>query len=409
MNYYINKILILDIVAAYIIDLVVGDPYWLPHPVRFIGYLISKTEEVLRDIKKRIIKKKGIYGKSAKKATKMQSSDCSEYLDCLRSMRSIERTNGTERAEKSEHSENVNIMERTERAGNLNYSVNINRIEKVDRIDRVERLAGGILAFIVVFITYMVVFLVLECAKYIHPSVFHILNIYFIYSAFAARCMASEAMKVYGKLVKNDIKGAKEKVGMLVGRETDNLDEKEVIRAVVETTAESTVDGVISPIFYVILGSIFGIAAPLTYAFKAVSTLDSMVGYMNEKYIDLGRVSARLDDILNYIPARLSGIVIPVASFICGKGFKGSFRIMLRDRRNHKSPNSAYPEAAIAGALGVRLGGANVYFGEVIEKPDIGDAKRQLEVRDIADTVKIMLVSSFITLLLGLMILKIFV
>lgn len=363
MTYYINKILILDIVAAYIIDLIVGDPYWLPHPVRFIGYLISKTETVLRNIIERIIKKKGIYRKSVEKASKIKSS------------------------------------ERTQRTENLNYSVNINKIQKMEGI------AGGILALVVVSATFLVVFLILEVARYIHPTLFHILNIYFIYSAFATRCMTVEAMKVHERLTKKDLKGAREKVGMLVGRETCNLDEEEVIRAVVETTAESTLDGVISPIFYAILGSIFGIGASVAYVFKAVSTLDSMVGYMNEKYKNLGRVSARLDDVLNYIPARLSGVIIPVASFVCGKGFKDSFRIMLRDRKNHKSPNSAYPEGAVAGALGVRLGGANVYFGKVVEKPTIGDAKKQLEVKDILDTVKIMMVSSFITLLIGVMIL----
>jgi adenosylcobinamide-phosphate synthase len=127
-----------------------------------------------------------------------------------------------------------------------------------------------------------------------------------------------------------------------------------------------------------------------------------MVGYMNEKYINFGKISARLDDVLNYIPARLSGLIIPAAALIAGRDWKGSFRIMLRDRRNHKSPNCAYPEAAVAGALGVRLGGNNIYFGRVVVKPDIGDDREQIEAEHIKETIKIMYISSVVTLLMGM-------
>lgn len=322
--------LIFDIAAAYLIDLAVGDPHRLPHPVRLIGRLISGLEGLLRAVADAAIQRYGV--------------------------------------------------------------------EK----GRMERMAGGFLALSVVSATFMVVFLVLRMAKAVHPVLHHGLNIYFIYSAFAARCLADEAMKVYRPLVRNNLAEARKRVAMLVGRETRHLDEGEVIRAVVETTAENTVDGVIAPIVFAVVGSLFGVGAPLAYAFKAASTLDSMVGYMDDRYRNFGRVSAKLDDALNFIPARLSGLIIPAAAFVCGKGFARSFRIMLRDRRNHRSPNCAYPEAAVAGALGVRLGGSNVYFGRVVEKPAIGDAGKQLEVGDIADAVRIMYASSLIMILAGL-------
>lgn len=316
--------MLLDVLIAYVLDLVFGDPYWFPHPVRFIGWMISRSEKLLR----RFIK-----GESGNTAGK-------------------------------------------------------------------ERRAGIILAAFVVISNFLIVYLILLAAASISTVLFHVLNIYFIYSSFAARCMGDEATKVYRVLEKGDIHQSRKQLAMLVGRETDRLDENEIIRGVVETTAENTVDGVISPIIYSIIGSVFGLGAPLVYAFKAVSTLDSMVGYMNDRYINFGRASAKLDDAANYIPARLSGILIPAAAFLCGRNFFKSFSIMRRDRRNHKSPNCAYPEAAVAGALGIRIGGTNVYFGQVVEKPTIGDPDKPLEIRDITGTVRIMYIASLLTLVL---------
>ena len=324
---------VLDIAAAYIIDLAVGDPHRLPHPVRGIGWMISGLERWLRRHAVAAMEKKlGI---------------------------------GSEKA---------------------------------------ERVSGGFLACFVAFAAFLAVFALLEAAKAVHMLLFHALNIYFIYTAFAARCLADEAMKVHSALAGNNVHEARKRLSMLVGRETDKLDEKDIVRATVETVAENTVDGVISPIFFAAIGSVLGIAAPAAYLFKAVSTLDSMVGYMNEKYINFGRASAKLDDILNWLPARLSGFIIPAAAFLLGKDWAESFRIMLRDRRNHKSPNCAYPEAAVAGALGVRLGGRAVYFGKVVEKPDIGDDKHAPVAPHIKDAVALMLVSSFISISLMLII-----
>ena len=325
-----DRFIIIHILIAYILDIIVGDPYWLPHPVRFIGWLTKQTENVLRRGVEAAIKGMGV----------------KRYI--------------------------------------------------------AERVAGAVLMLFVVSTTFLVVLVILIYAKRISPVLYHIANIYFIYSAFATRCLGDEAMKVYKPLSRNDLKGVRERVGMLVGRETHTLDESGVTRAVVETTAENTVDGVMSPIIYAVLGAFFGLAAPVVYAFKAASTLDSMVGYMNEKYMYLGTVSARFDDILNYIPARLSGLIIPMAAVLCGKDYKESLRIMLRDRRNHKSPNCAYPEAAVAGALGIQLGGPNIYFGRVVEKPVIGDAAKAIEINHIPATVRIMYVSSLITLAAGI-------
>lgn len=331
---------LLDVAIAYIIDLAVGDPYWLPHPVRFIGWLIKRTEGFLRNIIQRELLNKA----------------------------SDEGIKGTE-----------------------DLAVK-------------ERQAGIILMQIVVLTTFLLVFLILKLAAFLHPMVFHIVNIYFIYSSLAAKCLGDEAKKVYRVLKVGDIIESRKRLAMLVGRETENLSEGEIIRGVVETTAENTVDGIISPLFYAIIGSLFGIGAPLVYAFKAVSTLDSMVGYMNDKYINFGRASAKTDDAVNYIPARLSGLLIPASALFCGLNLKRSFSIMLRDRRNHKSPNCAYPEAAVAGALGIRIGGNNVYFGKVVEKPTIGDPDREIYAEDIPKTIQLMYVSSTIALIIGLLI-----
>ncbi|HEY9063049.1 MAG TPA: adenosylcobinamide-phosphate synthase CbiB [Pseudobacteroides sp.] len=330
--------LLLDVIAAFILDIFFGDPHWMPHPVRFIGWLISKTEKVLRS---RINK------------------------------------------------------------GSLRGEASI--LQNEEMLRKSKRRAGLVLALVVVGVTFLTVFIILKISMLISPILFHIVNIYFIYSSIATRCLAVEAYKVYGKLAENDTEGARKSLAMLVGRDIQGLSQKEIIRGVVETTAENTVDGVISPLFYAVLGSIFGLGAPLVYAFKAVSTLDSMVGYMNEKYIDFGRFSAKADDVANYIPARLSGLLLPISAMLCGMNGTQSFKIMLRDRRNHKSPNCAYPESAVAGALGVMLGGNNVYFGNVVEKPTIGDMGKELEAVDIRRTVRLMYCASFLTLALGIL------
>lgn len=217
-----------------------------------------------------------------------------------------------------------------------------------------------------------------------------------IYFTISIKSLADEAKKVMTSLRENDLIKARQALSQIVGRDTAHLNEEQIVRACVETVAEGSVDGIVSPLFYSFVG---GPAAAMAY--RAINTLDSMVGYRNEKYIRFGWASARLDDIANYIPARICAALIPAASFLCGCGFTRSLRIAFRDGRKHESPNSGIPEAAMAGALRVQLGGPSIYHGEVVEKPFIGDDQNQLTVKSIDIAIKIMYVTSLLFLICG--------
>ena len=230
----------------------------------------------------------------------------------------------------------------------------------------------------------------------LHPA----LQVYLLYAALAPRCLRDEARKVYRALTCGTLEEARQQVSMLVGRDTRALDAEGVTKATVETVAENTTDGVISPLLFMLLGSLFGAAVPLVWAFKAASTLDSMVGYRNERYLDLGRFSARLDDVLNYVPARVTGLLICAAAFLCRYNAGGAWRVLWRDHANHLSPNSAWAEAAVAGALGIRLGGGAVYGGQWMEKKTMGDAQRSSKPEDITGTCRIMWVTYALALIL---------
>ena len=166
-----------------------------------------------------------------------------------------------------------------------------------------------------------------------------------------------------------------------------------IIRSTMETISENTVDGIVAPMFYMFLGGL-----PLSMSYKAINTLDSMVGYKNEKYIDFGKFSAKVDDVANFIPARITGIFIILASMILGYNGKEAWRIFFRDRKNHSSPNSAHSEASVAGALGVQFGGRVSYFGKEVDKPTRGDKKKEFEIEDIKKNIKIMYATSFLSL-----------
>ena len=294
---------ILIMILGYIMDLVFGDPYWFPHPVRFIGKLISKTEKFIR--------------KHAK-------------------------------SEKS-----------------LKY--------------------WGILMWLVpVVTTALVTALIVKIASF-NKYVEIFVSAFIIYTTLSTKCLKDEATKIYKVLETGDIKKSRVQLSYIVGRDTTNLSQSEIIRATVETVAENTVDGTISPMFY---GFLFGPIGAMTY--KAINTLDSMVGYKNDKYLNLGCVSAKLDDVANFIPARLTAIFMPLGAFLCGMNGANSFKIAIRDRKNHKSPNCAFAEGAAAGAIGVQLGGTNIYFGQEVYKPTIGDKKRELENYDIVRMNKLM-------------------
>ncbi len=222
---------------------------------------------------------------------------------------------------------------------------------------------------VVVGVTWGVSWGVLTLAQSLHPWLGWGVEVWMIFTVLAGRCLANAARDVERPLRANNLTESREKLSWIVGRDTSQLQPKQINRAVVETIAENTVDGIIAPLFFLFLGG-----APLAMAYKAVNTLDSMVGYKNEKYRAIGMVSARLDDVANLIPARLGWLLLGCAAFLCRKDGFGALHIGWRDRYNHSSPNCAWSEGAVAGALGIRLGGPNDYFGERVEKPWIGDA-----------------------------------
>lgn len=215
------------------------------------------------------------------------------------------------------------------------------------------------------------------------PVLRFVVEVIMLYSCIAARCLDVEAHKVYRALTTSLAEG-RHALSFIVGRETKELSEEDVCKATVETVAENTSDGILAPLFYMFL---FGAVGAMAY--KMINTMDSMIAYQNEKYGDIGRVAAKMDDVVNWIPARITGVLLCVAG-IGRYPVKRAFAILRRDRRRHKSPNCGYPEAAVAGLLGIRLGGSHSYQGLVVEKPTIGDALRPCEREDISRTVGLM-------------------
>lgn len=211
------------------------------------------------------------------------------------------------------------------------------------------------------------------------------------YFMLAAKSLKKESMKVYEKICEGDIFAAKESLSMIVGRDTEKLDKKGIIKAAVETVAENLSDGVIAPIFYMLLGG--GTAGVL---YKAINTMDSMTGYKNEKYFFFGKFSAKLDDAANFIPSRISAVTLIIACFISGKDYKSACRIFKRDRFRHQSPNSGQTESVCAGALNIQLSGDAFYFGRLYKKPFIGDDIRPVRPQDIIDINRLMYLSSFL-------------
>lgn len=307
----------IDIVCGFILDYFVGDPAWMPHPIRAIGKLIEFLEKAIRSLS---LGEKGL------------------------------------------------------------------------------KVAGVFLLVITVGISYLVTALILHYALELSSYVFLIVSTILIYFELATGCLTKEAYSIHDSLEERDLEIAREKLSMIVGRDTENLSKMDIIRATVETIAENVVDGIISPLFYIVIGG-----PALGMAYKAVNTLDSMVGYKNEKYKDLGWASAKFDDIVNWIPARLTGILIPVAGGLWDrKTTKRAMQIHKRDKSKHTSPNAGHPEAAMAGVLGVQLGGDSTYGGIKIEKPLIGDAIKPLEIKHIMDSVTVMKTTAILTLILFL-------
>lgn len=298
------------LIAGFILDLLLGDPEWLYHPVRLIGGLISRLEKRLRA-----------------------------------------------------------------RGGNL-------------------RRSAVILTVTTVLVTMVVTAGILVLLQLLGRIPLFIGMALLDWMGIAVTCMAKEARGV-GKALEKGLPEARKQVARIVGRDTQNLSGEEIIKATVETVAENTTDGVISPLFWALLGG-----PVLLWGFKAANTLDSMVGYMDEKYRDIGWSSAKLDDILNYIPARLTALLMILAAFLTGMDGRNAFRIVRRDHANHKSPNCAWSEAAAAGAMHIQLGGTHEYFGKPVEKPTIGDADRPAEREDIRRANRLLYVTSGLMMLI---------
>ncbi|QQE79686.1 adenosylcobinamide-phosphate synthase CbiB [Alicyclobacillus sp. SO9] len=259
---------------------------------------------------------------------------------------------------------------------------------------------GACLTFLTVGLSWFIPFLVLHWIYHIQRIVWMILNIWLISTTIAWKGLADAGKSVYHALTQQGLEAARIEVAMIVGRDTEHLSESEVIRATVETVAENIVDAIVSPVFFGVLGG-----APLALAFRAANTLDSMVGYRNERYFYFGRASARLDDVLNYLPARLTIILLSAAVYVSRLSLKGAWNMLRRDSPHHPSPNAGIPESMVAGALSVRLGGTNFYQGVVSERATMGDSVRPLSSMDILTTMTLMhRVSWYIVILIGLMI-----
>lgn len=241
-----------------------------------------------------------------------------------------------------------------------------------------ELAAGVVLALLLPVGTLAVTSLALWAVGLIHPILRFALGIFWGWQTLALKGLNTESKRVYQALTTGTIEEARAAVSRIVGRDTERLDEAGITRAAVETVAENFSDGVLAPLFYLLIGG-----APLALCYKAINTMDSMVGYKNERYLYFGRCAAKLDDAANWLPARLSAVLLVLVSALLGENAKDAWRIWRRDRRNHASPNSAQTEAAMAGALGIQLAGPAWYFGEKYDKPTIGDAKRPVEPNDI--------------------------
>lgn len=258
---------------------------------------------------------------------------------------------------------------------------------------------GRILAFCLPVGTLALTSIVCMGAAALHPLLGLAVQMFWCGQALAAKGLVQESMNVYRELTKPDLPAARIAVSRIVGRDTEALTVEGVTKAAVETVAENASDGVIAPLFYMLLGG-----APLALTYKAINTMDSMVGYKNTQYLYFGRAAAKLDDVANYLPSRIAALLWVAAAALTGNDARSAWRIWRRDKRNHASPNSAQTESACAGALNVQLAGPAYYFGEYYKKPTIGDSVRPIEPEDIRRADRMMYAESLLALALGLLI-----
>lgn len=267
-----------------------------------------------------------------------------------------------------------------------------------DTFNKGNKKSGGVITVVLTLLAAVLVSGGLLVLFYsIHPVAGGIYEAVVTFYVLSAKSLESESMQVYDSLSNGRLQLAKDAVGQIVGRDTDVLDENGVARACVETVAENTSDGVVAPM---LAAALFGPVGAIFY--KAVNTMDSMIGYHSEKYEEFGKCAAKLDDVVNFLPSRIAAVFMVAATFILSIGDKGvysaakAFEIWRRDNRKHKSPNSAQTESVCAGALGIRLGGPAYYFGELVEKPYIGDDTREIEAVDIERANELMITTSFL-------------
>ena len=301
-----------QLVIAFVLDLILGDPRWLPHPVRWMGKLVF-------------------------------------YLEALY------------------------------------YDSNSSRTG--------QRLRGVFMWLTVIIVVGAGTTALLAVSRWIHQGANQIIVIWLTFAALAVRSLHSESYKVIEALKTDDLARARRDLAKIVSRDTTGMRENEIIRAVLETVAENISDGIVAPLFYLTFG---GPVAAMVY--KAVNTMDSMIGYKNERYLHFGWFAAKADDLFNWIPARVSALAIAAAAALGGMDVKGSWQTICHDAFRTESPNAGFPEAAVAGALGVRLGGENMYFGEVIVKPYLGSGTRHLTISHYHQLIRLMYLSAFIVL-----------
>lgn len=307
--------------AAFILDLVAGDPEWSYHPIRIIGRLITRFESLLRRL-------------------------CPDRMS--------------------------------------------------------EKGAGILLALGVIIVTYSTAAALLYAASGLGEPVGFVLTVSLVYFSLSLRALGRAAQSVRKALLHNNEEGARGHLAQIVGRDTEMLNRDDLVRATVETVAENTSDGIVAPLFFVLIGG-----APLAMTYKAVNTLDSMVGYRDARYCNFGWASARIDDLANYLPARITGVLLVAGALVLGKDWRGAFRTMVRDGRKHASPNSGYPESALAGALRIQLGGTNYYQGVARNAPFLGRSEAPLDERAIGGAVKMMYAASLLMFFFSLLVLEV--
>ena len=330
---------LMDVFIAFVLEVIIGYPKWMPHPIKFINWFAKVVEVGYRKITDLLYSKK----------VKAMGDD---YVH-----RGLKR-------------------------------------------ERTEKYSGICFTIIMAMLITLIILILVGVAYLINPVVYHVINTYFIYSAFAIKSVAIESIEVCDALKDRDIFKAGNILSENIGREIKHFDEQDIIRGAVEHAADRTAENVVSPIFYAMIGSLFGLGAPVVYLYKTINTLKMAKDSKKGKSENFGYAAVKINELANYLPARITGLLFVAASIFLKKDFKGSFVIMRRDRRKHHSPNLGYPEAAIAGALGIRLGGSGLYFGDIIDKPIIGDNKRSAEIRDISDTITLMYIAAVIGMVL---------